>query len=135
MILVLRWTLWTVRPACTPRDSPVRTPPTNPTEHCCCTGLMEFNRRIGGRGSSQSYPFVLLTVNAGIFVASGMGALDSRRGVMVGSVMTRCSSCMTVGPRRSFRPVSYTHLRAHETVLDLVCRLLLEKKNMRHIIR
>ena len=24
--------------------------------------------------------------------------------------------------------VSYTHLRAHETVLDLVCRLLLEKQ-------
>ena len=28
----------------------------------------------------------------------------------------------------STKPVSYTHLRAHETVLDLVCRLLLEKK-------
>ena len=28
---------------------------------------------------------------------------------------------------RSVGPVSYTHLRAHETVLDLVCRLLLEK--------
>src|SRR5665811_2510877 len=28
---------------------------------------------------------------------------------------------------KSFVPVSYTHLRAHETVLDLVCRLLLEK--------
>ena len=27
------------------------------------------------------------------------------------------------------KSVSYTHLRAHETVLDLVCRLLLEKKN------
>ena len=27
------------------------------------------------------------------------------------------------------KAVSYTHLRAHETVLDLVCRLLLEKKN------
>ena len=26
-------------------------------------------------------------------------------------------------------PVSYTHLRAHETVLDLVCRLLLDKKH------
>ena len=25
-------------------------------------------------------------------------------------------------------PVSYTHLRAHETSLHLVCRLLLEKK-------
>jgi len=30
------------------------------------------------------------------------------------------------------RPVSYTHLRAHETVLDLVCRLLLEKKKNTH---
>ena len=25
--------------------------------------------------------------------------------------------------------VSYTHLRAHETLMNLVCRLLLEKKN------
>ena len=32
-------------------------------------------------------------------------------------------------PRRT--AVSYTHLRAHETVLDLVCRLLLEKKKTR----
>ena len=30
------------------------------------------------------------------------------------------------------KPVSYTHLRAHETVLDLVCRLLLEKKKKQH---
>ena len=31
--------------------------------------------------------------------------------------------------------VSYTHLRAHETVLDLVCRLLLEKKKQeRHVM-
>ena len=33
---------------------------------------------------------------------------------------------LTIG---SAKAVSYTHLRAHETVLDLVCRLLLEKKN------
>ena len=33
-----------------------------------------------------------------------------------------CDACPVL------RPVSYTHLRAHETVLDLVCRLLLEKK-------
>src|SRR5665811_421831 len=31
-------------------------------------------------------------------------------------------------PLTTTMPVSYTHLRAHETVLDLVCRLLLEKK-------
>ena len=29
------------------------------------------------------------------------------------------------------RAVSYTHLRAHETVLDLVCRLLIEKKKQK----
>eukprot|EP00657_Telonema_sp_P-1_P009252 TRINITY_DN3448_c0_g1_i1.p1 TRINITY_DN3448_c0_g1~~TRINITY_DN3448_c0_g1_i1.p1 ORF type:complete len:120 (-),score=44.13 TRINITY_DN3448_c0_g1_i1:44-403(-) len=34
---------------------------------------------------------------------------------------SRCSNS-------ELKSVSYTHLRAHETVLDLVCRLLLEKK-------
>src|SRR5450756_2859512 len=36
----------------------------------------------------------------------------------------------TVNPRgsRGVQAVSYTHLRAHETRHDLVCRLLLEKK-------
>src|SRR5450756_929689 len=33
-----------------------------------------------------------------------------------------------VVPVRRTAPVSYTHLRAHETRHDLVCRLLLEKK-------
>ncbi|WDT36811.1 hypothetical protein PVA38_11310 [Streptococcus pneumoniae D39] len=42
-------------------------------------------------------------------------------------------------PRRkkcilSVYAVSYTHLRAHETVLDLVCRLLLEKKKKNTIM-
>ena len=36
---------------------------------------------------------------------------------------------------RDLYPVSYTHLRAHETVLDLVCRLLLEKKKIRRLTR
>ncbi|WDT36848.1 hypothetical protein PVA38_11640 [Streptococcus pneumoniae D39] len=35
-----------------------------------------------------------------------------------------CQSCSLF----YHKAVSYTHLRAHETVLDLVCRLLLEKK-------
>ena len=34
----------------------------------------------------------------------------------------------SVGDGDGLGAVSYTHLRAHETVLDLVCRLLLEKK-------
>ena len=32
-----------------------------------------------------------------------------------------------------YMAVSYTHLRAHETVLDLVCRLLLEKKKTENL--
>ena len=35
---------------------------------------------------------------------------------------------MFIAIRAYIATVSYTHLRAHETVLDLVCRLLLEKK-------
>ena len=38
------------------------------------------------------------------------------------------STCGGPEPMPMPNPVSYTHLRAHETVLDLVCRLLLEKK-------
>ena len=34
---------------------------------------------------------------------------------------------LTPDQKEILDPVSYTHLRAHETVLDLVCRLLLEK--------
>ncbi|WDT38010.1 hypothetical protein PVA38_11600 [Streptococcus pneumoniae D39] len=37
-------------------------------------------------------------------------------------------SCQVFGVSATLETVSYTHLRAHETVLDLVCRLLLEKK-------
>src|SRR5665648_1053639 len=33
-----------------------------------------------------------------------------------------------IGDKTASDPVSYTHLRAHETRHDLVCRLLLEKK-------
>src|SRR5665648_1095674 len=35
---------------------------------------------------------------------------------------------------RTLDAVSYTHLRAHETRHDLVCRLLLEKKKKKHTI-
>src|SRR5450756_3074202 len=36
-------------------------------------------------------------------------------------------------PSGDLAPVSYTHLRAHETRHDLVCRLLLEKKKKKKI--
>src|SRR5665811_2521717 len=42
---------------------------------------------------------------------------------------------LTLGHKNNIiTSVSYTHLRAHETVLDLVCRLLLEKKKKKNHI-
>ena len=37
-------------------------------------------------------------------------------------------SCDVENKEEVIKPVSYTHLRAHETLMNLVCRLLLEKK-------
>ena len=37
--------------------------------------------------------------------------------------------------QHSYAAVSYTHLRAHETRGNLVCRLLLEKKKLKHFMK
>ena len=47
---------------------------------------------------------------------------------MVQGVLQGHHAAEPVADEGRIGPVSYTHLRAHETVLDLVCRLLLEKK-------
>ena len=55
------------------------------------------------------------------------------RGITVGLEVEQVDDCLDpvavldLGAQVGWRePVSYTHLRAHEPVLDLVCRLLLE---------
>src|SRR5664280_2199638 len=50
------------------------------------------------------------------------GRIMSRR------IMGNASFAELMDSSGRIQTVSYTHLRAHETVLDLVCRLLLEKK-------
>ena len=54
------------------------------------------------------------------------------RGPPVGVLPSHVGAERDRVPGVAVRAVSYTHLRAHETVLDLVCRLLLEKKK-KHI--
>ncbi|WDT36865.1 hypothetical protein PVA38_11790 [Streptococcus pneumoniae D39] len=65
---------------------------------------------------------------------SGMGCSSSSINCLKRSRSSAWSMADNLVPRSSTpsssRTVSYTHLRAHETVLDLVCRLLLEKKNL-----
>src|SRR5450756_3226554 len=51
-----------------------------------------------------------------------------------GRVICLRRRCSTAPHLSSPAPVSYTHLRAHETRHDLVCRLLLEKKKKRKTI-
>ena len=69
---------------------------------------------------------VLFVMFAALFIFSG--------GKLIGQTIHICDTFPADGVPKgentkfSYDAVSYTHLRAHETVLDLVCRLLLEKK-------
>ena len=78
---------------------------------------------IRDRGQTGREAFVVLD---GTVVAkrNGKKIANLGRGAVVGEL-----SLLDHGPRTA-TAVSYTHLRAHETVLDLVCRLLLEKKKL-----
>ena len=51
---------------------------------------------------------------------------DSGKVVVQGKNQVPVKECL--GVQTAIAPVSYTHLRAHETPEHLVCRLLLEKK-------
>ena len=52
---------------------------------------------------------------------------------MLGGLDTPTKGSVTLAGKDLYRmkAVSYTHLRAHETAANLVCRLLLEKKTIK----
>ena len=60
-------------------------------------------------------------------LAGGMASNFSISGKLMSTCARPDSRRLAMRAGRRCRAVSYTHLRAHETVLDLVCRLLLEK--------
>ena len=64
-------------------------------------------------------PNILVDFEASEEIKSKIHLVDKEFEMMVWKTLTNLDIVRTV---------SYTHLRAHETVLDLVCRLLLEKK-------
>ena len=65
------------------------------------------------------------SVTSRIKVGSGVIPIWTRN---VGLLAATFATLDDLAPGRVI-PVSYTHLRAHETVLDIVCRLLLENTN------
>ena len=83
------------------------------------------NWAVGSRHlcEARAGPAMLRRHGAGLGVRCGFMRVGSARVFDGGAGRAR-----GVSTARGAGPVSYTHLRAHETVLDLVCRLLLEKK-------
>src|SRR5450759_4411164 len=64
----------------------------------------------------------------GLFELGAIEQRSSQYGIGQIGFMQVCSSQICIRQICSVETVSYTHLRAHETRHDLVCRLLLEKK-------
>ena len=73
-------------------------------------------------------------ISAGVVPGVG-GRLQVVDGILYGASYGYATEGVVGGIRTAAltTSVSYTHLRAHETVLDLVCRLLLEKKKKTYI--
>ena len=76
---------------------------------------------------------VLVPAAAGWVTARFAGGLARSRRILAA---TLCGAAVgLLYSLTTFGPVSYTHLRAHETTAQLVCRLLLEKKKTDFLIR
>ena len=91
-------------------------------------GLGDVYKRQGERGVMPGCGSATLTASIG-----ARALLNSASNFSAADEILRLSSpfIFSRDKRAKFASsisVSYTHLRAHETVLDLVCRLLLEKK-------
>ena len=88
-----------------------------------------INRWLELRGNSDE-PLALLYTKTGVLIGMVYVLLPYM-------VLTLFAAMKAIDPSlmraaRGLGAVSYTHLRAHETVLDLVCRLLLEKKKSKN---
>ena len=76
------------------------------------------------RSSAASDVYKRQGLIIGMDIASG----EQNDDVMYVPLIQRAHAMMDSKGALYVGAVSYTHLRAHETVLDIVCRLLLEKK-------
>ena len=91
--------------------------------HRLITAYMRLAISMAAKFKRYGAPMNDLVQEAGLGLMKAADKFDPDRGV-------RFSTYAVWWIKASVQAVSYTHLRAHETVLDLVCRLLLEKKNI-----
>ena len=84
-------------------------------------------RREGQYVVPTPLPYIPGSEAAGVIVATGSKVKRFEAGMRVSALIESgaYADFVTIDANT---PVSYTHLRAHETRHDLVCRLLLEKK-------
>src|SRR5665647_1260857 len=97
-----------------------------------------------GLFSNYSFGQTLKLNNLGYFETQGVNVLvysnqytgvfydEKTAGIEIIHHGVRTSTGGAVRLQNTPEPVSYTHLRAHETDSYLVCRLLLEKKKKKH---
>ena len=100
---------------------------------CIRDSIEGAHAHVPGSGYGHAVPNVAALVVGTTGVGAGANGIAVVGDHTIHRVDRQCGAGDSAG--RWYRgavadaPVSYTHLRAHETVLDLVCRLLLEKNN------
>ena len=86
--------------------------------------LEKIKKRITESGYNPARPLSVVKSNGSFLIADG----NHRFAVIQELNIDKVPCVVYEEGHDPYAPVSYTHLRAHETVLDIVCRLLLEKK-------
>ena len=71
-------------------------------------------------------PLLIVTAALLVTFTAGLWNIGIEGQIMMGAIFT--TGILRILQNTETAPVSYTHLRAHETPEHLVCRLLLEKK-------
>ena len=82
----------------------------------------------GGPGGSSAAGYLAMAGKKVLLIEKGVWPRDKVCGDAVGGKSLGHVAALGVKADLEATPVSYTHLRAHETGAYLVCRLLLEKK-------